>query len=620
MERVQFQQEQMLFELKDLVDKNIFTETETKQIMKKRTAFETTLVRRVAKKADFLRYITYEMSLEQLRRKRIARLDLPPAPPTVSDYALVRRQFHIFERALKRFRSDVGLWIQYIQLAKREGARALVGRITARALQLHPNKPALYIMAASHELDHLSPSAARTLLQRGIRMNPDSIDMWREYVRMELGFIESLRRRWDVLGISLITEGKVEKGKGKAEGEFDPNESAAARGQIMQGAIVKSVISSAAEALPQIGLFVQLKTVITEYPSPAELRTQLFEHLYDLVRSTLPGDAEAVRLLADRHIKPGLRGTALVDAVQRANEKMLAEVRSRGQEEIYRVYADFVEDWCQRTVDQHMKQYLILSLQGVIQQIQTSASLFSTHIRLLTSVARTDANVPAKVLRLGQKYTAKAPASSQVWLARLAAEKEFGTSGAKGQASVVETWRSARQYVAGKEEDVLNVWIWGLGDEEAKLVGDKRKTHEALLKESMGSGSLRGVHEKLLMSYVTTVHEAMGQEEISDQASQVSGKWLHEVHRIGRSYLTNSKVWQKVFSVVKEAGWEEGKYEVLGAVYSRWRAHDAEMAGVTWCRWLASHGRGAEAGAVAAGLAGRGQEDWREWMDVTSDA
>lgn len=59
-------------------------------------------------------------------------LDLPPGPPTVSDYALVRRQFHIFERALKRFKSDVGLWIQYIQLAKHEGARVLLGRITAR--------------------------------------------------------------------------------------------------------------------------------------------------------------------------------------------------------------------------------------------------------------------------------------------------------------------------------------------------------------------------------------------------------------------------------------------------------------------------------------------------------
>lgn len=49
-------------------------QAETKQIVKKRTAFETALVRRVAKKSDFLRYSVYEMELEQLRRKRIERL------------------------------------------------------------------------------------------------------------------------------------------------------------------------------------------------------------------------------------------------------------------------------------------------------------------------------------------------------------------------------------------------------------------------------------------------------------------------------------------------------------------------------------------------------------------
>ena len=61
-------------------------------------------------------------------------IDLPKAAPTVSDYAFVRRQFHTFERALKRFKGDVGLWVQYIQLAKREGAKALVGRVTARCV------------------------------------------------------------------------------------------------------------------------------------------------------------------------------------------------------------------------------------------------------------------------------------------------------------------------------------------------------------------------------------------------------------------------------------------------------------------------------------------------------
>lgn len=42
--------------------------------MKKRTAFETALVRRIAKKSDFIRYAAYEMGLEQLRRKRMERL------------------------------------------------------------------------------------------------------------------------------------------------------------------------------------------------------------------------------------------------------------------------------------------------------------------------------------------------------------------------------------------------------------------------------------------------------------------------------------------------------------------------------------------------------------------
>lgn len=118
--------------------------------MKKRTAFEAALVRRIPKKRDFLQYAEYEMGLEALRRRRVERLGTltvqyflishpPPSPPemkdrmpSISDYALVRRQFHIFERALRKFKADVRLWVQYIELAKKEGARALMGRISAR--------------------------------------------------------------------------------------------------------------------------------------------------------------------------------------------------------------------------------------------------------------------------------------------------------------------------------------------------------------------------------------------------------------------------------------------------------------------------------------------------------
>lgn len=115
-------------------------------------------------------------------------------------------------------------------------------------------------------------------MQRGLRLNADNVEMWREYVRMELGFVESLRRRWNVLGIEVKGKGKhkgASKGKGKekegdaedpysglgevnleeeadrmeVDGE-DVDEDEAARKEVMAGAIVKSVISSAAKGAP----------------------------------------------------------------------------------------------------------------------------------------------------------------------------------------------------------------------------------------------------------------------------------------------------------------------------------------------------------------------------------
>jgi U3 small nucleolar RNA-associated protein 6 len=73
---------------------------------------------------------------------------------------------------------------------------------------------------------------------------------------MELTFVESLRRRWEILGIS------VDKGKGKADDITEGEEASgnqenvdrdleaqasadAARDEILDGAIVKSVLSNA---------------------------------------------------------------------------------------------------------------------------------------------------------------------------------------------------------------------------------------------------------------------------------------------------------------------------------------------------------------------------------------
>lgn len=115
------------------------------------------------------------------------------------------------------------------------------------ALQLHPTAPALFIIASAHELDQFSPSSARALLQRGLRLNAESVELWTEYVKMELTYVETLRRRWAVLGI----EGAA-KGKGKSADEnstLPDDESEESRRLVMEGAVVLAVMENALKGM-----------------------------------------------------------------------------------------------------------------------------------------------------------------------------------------------------------------------------------------------------------------------------------------------------------------------------------------------------------------------------------
>lgn len=131
-------------------------------------------------------------------------------------------------------------------------------------------------MGAAHELDHMSASGARTLLQRGIRLNCDSMDLWKEYVKMEMGFIEGLRRRWEVLGVDKESD------------------------EVMSGGIVETVITNALQGficdffwIEEVLMVVvaipglDLEGVICGYPCPESLRHKLMVH-YLLARSKFP--------------------------------------------------------------------------------------------------------------------------------------------------------------------------------------------------------------------------------------------------------------------------------------------------------------------------------------------
>ena len=50
-----------------------------------------------------------------------------------------------FQRALKKFKGDVKLWLQYIEYSKCCGHKQSLSRTFGRVLAIHPNKPGMFV-------------------------------------------------------------------------------------------------------------------------------------------------------------------------------------------------------------------------------------------------------------------------------------------------------------------------------------------------------------------------------------------------------------------------------------------------------------------------------------------
>ena len=207
--------EEMVPELQQFVEHDILSKGEVRALVKKRTDFEYRLRRRAAEKRDFERYIEYEMTFERLLKSRRERLGVKKGKGT-GKFSCVKHIHFIFDRAVKKFRGDIDLWLEWIAYAKSEMSSKVLSKIFARALQLHPRNAKLWVHAAAYEWDMGNVTASRTLLQRGIRLNSKAEELWREYFRMEVLFTARLAERRRVLGLGKSAKKIVDA---EAEGE-----------------------------------------------------------------------------------------------------------------------------------------------------------------------------------------------------------------------------------------------------------------------------------------------------------------------------------------------------------------------------------------------------------------
>ncbi|KAL4928465.1 snoRNA-binding rRNA-processing protein UTP6 [Aspergillus undulatus] len=210
-DKARFFLEKSVPELKEYEKKKIFNKDEITSIIKKRSDFEHKINARGAQPVDFVRYAEYEMNLDSLRKKRVKRMGIKSA-----GFSGQRRIFFVLDRATRKFHGDIGLWIQYIEYARRQKAYKKLSTILMDALRLHPSNADLWIYAAQYSIDdHADMSQARNYMQRGLRICKSSRKLWIQYAKLELIYITKLVARQRILGL----DEKMEAPKPQASGD-----------------------------------------------------------------------------------------------------------------------------------------------------------------------------------------------------------------------------------------------------------------------------------------------------------------------------------------------------------------------------------------------------------------
>uniref|UniRef100_A0A6Q2XSC2 UTP6 small subunit processome component n=1 Tax=Esox lucius TaxID=8010 RepID=A0A6Q2XSC2_ESOLU len=188
-EIVQQRIENRIPEWEQLERVGLFTKKEIKA-----TALEYKLHRLIISKVDFIAYIQYEINVLELIKKRRSRIGYTFKKEEI-EFSIISRINNIFKRATTKWKNDLQLWLSHVAFCKKWNTKGQLSKVFSSMLAIHPEKPAVWIMAAKSEMeDRNSPESARQLFLRALRFHPESQKVYQEYFRMELLHAEKLRK------------------------------------------------------------------------------------------------------------------------------------------------------------------------------------------------------------------------------------------------------------------------------------------------------------------------------------------------------------------------------------------------------------------------------------------
>jgi len=249
---------------------NLLQAEEVRELVRKRKQYEYKLQKRSKVKEDFLEYIAYESNLLKLleMRRESTGYHHKQAEIEGSIKTRINKLFKILEH---RNQSDVKIWLSHIQFLKTSGWEEAVSRLYLRLLQVHNDKPGLWIEAARWEFEDMgSAENGRKVMLRGLRFLPKSWILQREYVKLELLYVEQLRKRRDVLA-----------GSNTAEYDNDENEKENDEKEdgVLDCSVVKLVAMNAVETIADPGFIVSLIATVRIFPFAEKVAQELLNTL-----------------------------------------------------------------------------------------------------------------------------------------------------------------------------------------------------------------------------------------------------------------------------------------------------------------------------------------------------
>uniref|UniRef100_A0A8C6LUY8 UTP6 small subunit processome component n=1 Tax=Nothobranchius furzeri TaxID=105023 RepID=A0A8C6LUY8_NOTFU len=366
-EIVQQRIEDRIPQLEQLERVGLFTQKEVKSIIKKATALEYKLQRLTVNKEDLIAYIQYEINVLELIKKRRAHIHYQFKREEI-EFPIIQRINSIFRRATKKWKDDVQLWFSHVAFCKKWATKGQISKVFSSMLAIHPDKPALWIMAAKSELeDRDSSESARHLFLRALRFHPNNKKVYQEYFRMELLHSEKLRKQKEDLD--------------KADLDlFSP--------EILNGKLAEVVYIDATEKIREAEFVISLLNIASIFDFTKDLQDSILQDL----QKNYADDSVTWDFMAKRELEAPGAGEELHTARGRASdidrrEERCCQVyeeglRSLGTEPMWTCYVAFcLERLKRKTNVQELKEKVSDSFSPFLGRTPRTPSTLNLHVK-----------------------------------------------------------------------------------------------------------------------------------------------------------------------------------------------------------------------------------------------